>query len=85
MFVVSKLGVLSTARALDDELKATASITRCGGATIGFSIGRRGETVLVEGDVQIACVDGHGEGPGGYHICWAPGGCQLVSEGDTAW
>ena len=59
MFVVSKLEVSYRQPAqLDDELQATASITAVGGATIGFfqSV-RRGETVLVEGDVQIACVD----------------------------
>ena len=59
MFVVSKLSVsyLQSAH-LDDELHAAASITSVGGATIGFlqSV-RRGDTVLVEGDVQIACVD----------------------------
>lgn len=59
MFVVSKLSVSYRQPAhLDDELHATALITAVGGATISFfqSV-RRGETVLVEGDVQIACVD----------------------------
>ena len=65
MFVVSKLEVSYRQPAhLDDELQATASITAVGGATIGFfqSV-RRGETVLVEGDVQIACVDCETGGP----------------------
>lgn len=59
MFVVSDLAVtyLQPAR-LDEQLDATALIQRVGGATIDFfqSV-RRGDTVLVEGNIQIACID----------------------------
>lgn len=60
MFVVSDLSVAYRQPArLDEQLDATAVIQAVGGATIDFfqSV-RRGDTVLVEGNIQIACVDG---------------------------
>ena len=60
MFVVSEVAVTYRQRArLDEQLDATAVIQRVGGATIDFfqSV-RRGDTVLVEGNIQIACIDG---------------------------
>ena len=60
MFVVSDLAVTYRQPArLDEQLDATALIQRVGGATIDFfqSV-RRGDTVLVEGNIQIACIDG---------------------------
>ena len=60
MFVVSDLAVTYRQPArLDEQLEATALIQRVGGATIDFfqSV-RRGDTVLVEGNIQIACIDG---------------------------
>jgi len=59
MFVVSDLAVTYRQPArLDEQLDATALIQRVGGATIDFfqSV-RRGDTVLVEGNIQIACID----------------------------
>ena len=59
MFVVSDLAVTYRQPArLDEQLEATALIQRVGGATIDFfqSV-RRGDTVLVEGNIQIACID----------------------------
>jgi tol-pal system-associated acyl-CoA thioesterase len=49
---------------LDDELLATATIGRLGGAsmTLRQSV-RRGEEVLVDGEVTIACVDSAGVSP----------------------
>ena len=87
MFVVSKLEVSYRQPAqLDDELQATASITAVGGATIGFfqSV-RRGETVLVEGDVQIACVDcGTGRPRRLPHLLRRQADASLSAQGDTA-
>ena len=43
---------------LDDQLHATAVISAVGGATVSFrQTVRRDDTVLVAGDIQIACVD----------------------------
>ena len=87
MFVVSKLEVSYRQPAyLDDELQATASITAVGGATIGFfqSV-RRGETVLVEGDVQIACVDCETGRPRRLpHLLRRQADASLSAKGDTA-
>ena len=87
MFVVSKLEVSYRQPAyLDDELQATASITAVGGATIGFfqSV-RRGETVLVEGDVQIACVDCETGRPRRLpHLLRRQVDASLSAKGDTA-
>ena len=49
---------------LDDELVATAAIGRLGGAsmTLRQSV-CRGEEVLVDGDITIACVDSAGVSP----------------------
>ena len=49
---------------LDDELLATATIGKLGGAsmTLRQSV-RRGEEVLVDGEVTIACVDSAGVSP----------------------
>ena len=58
-FVVSdvSLSYKEPAR-LDDQLHATAVISAVGGATINFhQTVRRDDTVLVGGDIQIACVD----------------------------
>ena len=58
-FVVSdvSLSYKEPAR-LDDQLHATAVISAVGGATINFhQTVRRDDTVLVAGDIQIACVD----------------------------
>ena len=58
-FVVSdvSLSYKEPAR-LDDQLDATAVISAVGGATINFRQAvRRDDTVLVAGDIQIACVD----------------------------
>jgi len=58
-FVVSdvSLSYKEPAR-LDDQLSATAVISAVGGATINFyQTVRRDDTVLVAGDIQIACVD----------------------------
>ena len=43
---------------LDDQLHATAVISAVGGATVSFrQTVRRDDTVLVAGNIQIACVD----------------------------
>jgi 4-hydroxybenzoyl-CoA thioesterase len=43
---------------MDDELRATAAIARRGRASLGFhQTILRGDTLLCEGDVEIACVD----------------------------
>ena len=87
MFVVSKLDVSYRQPAhLDDELQATASITAVGGATIGFSQSvRRGETVLVEGDVQIACVDCETGRPRRLpHLLMRQADARLSAQEDTA-
>ena len=58
-FVVSdvSLSYREPAR-LDDQLHATAVISAVGGATVNFrQTVRRDDTVLVAGDIQIACVD----------------------------
>jgi len=58
-FVVSdvSLSYKEPAR-LDDQLQATAVISAVGGATINFhQTVRRDDSVLVAGDIQIACVD----------------------------
>ena len=58
-FVVSdvSLSYKEPAR-LDDQLHATAVISAVGGATINFHQKvRRADSVLVSGDIQIACVD----------------------------
>ena len=58
-FVVSdvSLSYKEPAR-LDDQLQATAVISAVGGATINFhQTVRRDDTLLVAGDIQIACVD----------------------------
>ena len=58
-FVVSdvSLSYKEPAR-LDDQLHATAVISAVGGATVNFrQTVRRDDTVLVAGDIQIACVD----------------------------
>ncbi len=45
---------------LDDELVATATLTKVGGASmIIHQRVLRADTVLVEGDIKIACVDQH--------------------------
>jgi len=58
-FVVSDVSLSYKAPArLDDQLDATAVISAVGGATINFrQTVRRDDTVLVAGDIQIACVD----------------------------
>ena len=59
MFVVRDVAVkyLLPAR-LDDELEATASILRLRGAVMVFSQSvRRGDEILAQGEVTIACVD----------------------------
>ena len=58
-FVVSELSLSYKEPArLDDQLHATAVISAVGGATINFhQTVRREDTVLVAGDIQIACVD----------------------------
>ena len=58
MFVVSDLSLTYRQPArLDDQVEATARILAVGGATIDFEqTVRRGEALLVEGNIQIACV-----------------------------
>ena len=59
MFVVSEVAVKYLLPAqLDDELQATATVERLRGATMVLrqSI-RRGDDILAQGDVTIACVD----------------------------
>lgn len=58
-FVVSdvSLSYKEPAR-LDDQLRVTAVISAVGGATVNFhQTVRRDDSVLVAGDIQIACVD----------------------------
>ena len=58
MFVVRDVSLryLEPAR-LDEELTATAAVTGLGGAWIEFHQSvRRGDAVLVEGDIRIVCV-----------------------------
>ena len=65
MFVVRDVAVkyLLPAR-LDDELVATAGILRLRGAALVFSQSvRRGDEVLAQGEVTIACVDRAGGKP----------------------
>ena len=65
MFVVKDVAVtyLRPAR-LDDELEATASIERVRGATMVLHQSvRRGDEILAQGDVTIACVDRAGVKP----------------------
>jgi 4-hydroxybenzoyl-CoA thioesterase len=63
MFVVKDIAVVYNSPArLDDELQATASIQRLRGAGIVFNQRIcRGDEVLAEGDVTVACVDRAGE------------------------
>ena len=65
MFVVRDVAVryLLPAR-LDDELAATAGVLKLGGASMVFSQSvRRGDEVLVTGEVTVACVDRGGVKP----------------------
>jgi tol-pal system-associated acyl-CoA thioesterase len=59
MFVVGGIALDYRAPArLDEDLHATASVTRLGGASLElWQRVRRGSEVLVEGTVTIACVD----------------------------
>lgn len=65
MFVVRDVAVKYRKPAqLDDELRATARITRLKGASMTMAqTVRRGEEVLAEGDISIACVDRAGVKP----------------------
>ena len=58
-FVVSNVSLSYKEPArLDDQLRATAVISAVGGATVNFhQTVRRDDSVLVAGDIQIACVD----------------------------
>ncbi len=59
MYVVSEASIRyrSPAR-LDDELRVTAAISELGAATMMFTQAvRRGDEVLAEGEVRVACVD----------------------------
>jgi len=65
MFVVRDVAVEYRLPArLDDELQATASIRRLRGASMVFyqSV-RRGEEILAQGEITIACVDCSGIKP----------------------
>jgi 4-hydroxybenzoyl-CoA thioesterase len=65
MFVVRKVAVnyLGPAK-LDDELLATVQIRRLQGASmVLFQSVRRGDEVLVEGDIEIVCVERSGVKP----------------------
>ncbi|MEM1112316.1 MAG: tol-pal system-associated acyl-CoA thioesterase [Pseudomonadota bacterium] len=65
MFVVRdlKLRYAGPAR-LDDDLTATARIAHLGGASLVMHQSvRRGDAVLVEGEVGLACVDREGVRP----------------------
>lgn len=65
MFVVHDVALQYRAPArLDDELEATAALTRLAGASMVFrqTVQRAGE-VLVEGEITIACVDRAGVSP----------------------
>ena len=49
---------------LDDQLQATARIVRLGGASMRMHQRvQRGDEVLVEGDITVACVDSAGVKP----------------------
>ena len=65
MFVVRDVAVKYIRPAqLDDELQATARITRLKGASMTLAqTVRRGEEILAEGDINIACVDRAGVKP----------------------
>jgi tol-pal system-associated acyl-CoA thioesterase len=65
MFVVRDVAVTYLQPAqLDDELVATATIVRQRGAGIVFHQSvRRGDEVLAQGDLTIACVDRNGLKP----------------------
>jgi tol-pal system-associated acyl-CoA thioesterase len=65
MFVVRDVAVTYMLPArLDDELEATASIAQVRGAVIVFRQRvRRGEELLAQGDVTVACVDRVGMKP----------------------
>ena len=65
MFVVRDVAVEYRQPArLDDELEATASIRRLGGASmVFFQRVRRGDEVLAQGEITIACVDRGGLKP----------------------
>ncbi len=65
MFVVRDVAVTYLRpAALDDELEATASIRQVRGAVmILHQSVRRGEEILAQGDVTIACVDRAGVKP----------------------
>ena len=65
MFVVHDVNVRYAEPArLDDELTATASIARLGGASMVFDQRvRRGSATLAEGKITIACVDRNGVKP----------------------
>jgi YbgC/YbaW family acyl-CoA thioester hydrolase len=65
MFVVRDVAVKYIKPAqLDDELRATARITRLKGASMTLAQAvRRGDEILAEGDISIACVDRAGVKP----------------------
>ena len=65
MFVVRDVAVKYLLPAqLDDELKATASIRKLGGASMVFAQTiQRGSEVLARGEVTVACVDRGGVSP----------------------
>lgn len=65
MFVVRDVAVRYVRPAqLDDDLHATARITRLKGASMTMAqTVRRGQEVLAEGDISIACVDRSGVKP----------------------
>jgi tol-pal system-associated acyl-CoA thioesterase len=65
MFVVRDVAVEYRLPArLDDELQATASIRRLRGASmVFFQSVRRGEEILAQGEITIACVDRSGIKP----------------------
>lgn len=65
MFVVRDVAVNYRKPAqLDDELVATAQISRLRGASMSFHQSvRRGEEIMAEGEIGIACVDRAGVKP----------------------
>ncbi len=65
MFVVQDVALQYRQPArLDDELLATAALAKVGGASIIMHQRvLRGDAVLVEGDIKIACVDQRGLNP----------------------
>lgn len=65
MFVVRDVAVEYRQPArLDDELEATASILRLRGASMVFDqCVRRGDEILAQGEITIACVDRSGLKP----------------------